>query len=282
MSSTDEATALANGTKTEIFGSATKGFAKETKTDEPKISANEAKTFTSETKTKDIALSSPQARQVLEEAGVDYCCGGGKSLHDACLTAGVSAEEILGRLRENSKNVNPEAANWVTAPLGDLTRHIRDEHHRYVRAAISRIEPLLNKVNGKHGPAHPELATIQALFGQVGREMLMHMQKEEYVLFPYIEAMERAANGNGSLEKPFFQTVRNPIQTMMKEHDAAGDLVRQIHEASAGYTPPAGACTSFKALYGELKEFEADLHQHVHLENNILFPRAAEAEAAAA
>lgn len=262
-------------TETKTFTNEPKAFTKEKKTNEPKV-------FTNETKTKDIALSSPGAREVLEQAGVDYCCGGGKSLHDACLTAGVSAEEILERLRENSKKVNPEAANWVSAPLSDLTRHIRDEHHQYVRAAISRIEPLLDKVNGKHGPAHPELGAIQGLFGQVGREMLMHMQKEEYVLFPYIEAMERAANGSGSLEKPFFQTVRNPIQTMMKEHDAAGDLVRQIREASAGYAPPAGACTSFKALYDELKRFEADLHQHVHLENNILFPRAAEAEAAAA
>lgn len=241
---------------------------------------NETKAFTNETKTKDVALSSPEVRQVLEEAGVDYCCGGGKSLHDACLSAGISAEGVLDRLRKNGRNVNPDAAKWVSAPLCDLTRHIREEHHQYVRAAISRIEPLLNKVDAKHGPAHPELGTIHGLFGQVGREMLMHMQKEEYVLFPYIEAMERAASESGRLEKPFFQTVRNPIQTMMKEHDAAGDLVRQIREATASYTPPREACTSFKALYDELKQFEADLHQHVHLENNILFPRAAEAETA--
>lgn len=241
---------------------------------------SETKTFTNETKTKDIALSSPAARQVLDQAGVDYCCGGSKSLHDACLNAGVSAEEILERLRENGKNVNPEEANWVSAPLSDLTHHIREKHHQYVRAAIPRIQTLLNKVNARHGSSHAELGTIQELFARTGQEMIAHMQKEEYVLFPYIEAMQRAADGNGSLETPFFQTVRNPIQTMMKEHDAAGDLIRQIREASAGYTPPAGACASLKALYDELKRFEADLHQHVHLENNILFPRAAEAETA--
>ncbi len=235
--------------------------------------------FTAEMKTKDIALSSPQARQVLEEAGVDYCCGGGKSLHDACASAGVSAEAILTRLCENGKHVDPDAADWVSAPLSDLTRHIRERHHQYVRAAIPRIQSLANKVNAKHGADHGELAAIQSLFGQVGHEMIMHMQKEEYVLFPYIEAVERSIASGASLEPPFFQTVRNPIQTMMKEHDAAGDLVRRIREESSSYTPPENACPTFKAFYDELKRFEEDLHRHVHLENNVLFPRAAEAEA---
>ena len=234
--------------------------------------------FSAETKVKDIALSNPRARQILEDAHVDYCCGGGKSLHDACAGAGVSADEILERLRENSKEVNPQAAQWVSAPLTDLTRHIREKHHQYVRGAIPRIQELLNKVNAKHGPAHPEVATIRDLFAQTGREMIMHMQKEEQILFPYIEAIDRAANGKGAVEPPFFQTVRNPIQAMMKEHDTAGDLVRQIRGASSGYNAPADACTSFKALYQELKGFEEDLHEHVHLENNILFPRAVEAE----
>lgn len=237
--------------------------------------------FTGETQVKDIALSDPEARQVLEDAHVDYCCGGSKSLHDACAGVGVSAEEILDRLRANSKNVKAGAANWTSAPLSDLTRHIRDTHHQYVRAAIPRIQELLNKVNAKHGPNHAEIPAIRDLFAQVGREMITHMQKEEQILFPYIDAVERAANGNGAVEPPFFQTVRNPIQMMMKEHDSAGDLVRQIREASGDYTPPADACTTFKALYQELQQFEADLHEHVHLENNILFPRAVEAETAA-
>lgn len=234
--------------------------------------------FTGETQVKDIALSDPRARQVLEDAHVDYCCGGGKSLHDACAGVGVAAEEILERLRENSKSVNAGAANWTSAALSDLTRHIRDTHHQYVRAAIPRIQELLNKVNAKHGPNHAEIPAIRDLFAQVGREMITHMQKEEQILFPYIDAVERAANGNGEVEPPFFQTVRNPIQMMMKEHDSAGDLVRQIREASGEYTPPADACTTFKALYQDLRQFEADLHEHVHLENNILFPRAVEAE----
>ncbi len=234
--------------------------------------------FNDETKVKDIALSNPAASQILEDAGLDYCCGGGKSLHEACLHADVPAEEILKRLRENSKHVSPDEANWASAPLVDLTRHIRERHHRYVREAIARVQPLLDKVEAKHGKNHSEIADIRRLFTEVGREMIMHMQKEEQILFPYIDALEKATNAHSSVEPPFFQTVRNPINAMMKEHDAAGELVKQIRKASSEYTAPAGACTSYKTLYQDLRQFEADLHQHVHLENNILFPRAVEME----
>lgn len=235
--------------------------------------------FNDETKVKDIALSNPAARQVLEDAGLDYCCGGGKSLHDACLHADVAAEEILNRLRENCKHVNPDEANWALAPLGDLTRHIRERHHRYVRESIARVQPLLEKVETKHGKSHSEIADIRRLFAEVAREMIMHMQKEEQILFPYIDALEKANSAHGSVEPPFFQTAKNPIHAMMKEHDAAGELVKQIRKASMEYTAPADACTSYKGLYQDLREFEAELHQHVHLENNILFPRAVEMEA---
>lgn len=236
--------------------------------------------FSSETKVKEIALASPAARQILENAGVDYCCGGGKSLHDACLNAGTAAEEILEKLRASAREIPPEDANWMAAPLCALTKHIRERHHSYVRGAIARMRPLISKVAEKHSAEHPEIAEIAGAFSDVSHEMTMHMQKEEQILFPYIDAMERAVNGEGSYEAPFFQTVKNPIFSMMKEHDTAGELTKRIRKLSGEYAPPAGACTSFKALYQELREFEADLHQHVHLENNILFPRAVEMEAA--
>lgn len=235
--------------------------------------------FSSGTKMKDIALSNPGARQVLEDAGLDYCCGGGKSLHEACVHANVSSEEILSRLRESAKNTGPDDLNWMAAPLFELTQHIREKHHRYVREAIPRTQALSDKVATKHGQNHAELVNIGKLFAEVGREMIMHMQKEEQILFPYIDALQQAVNEHASVEPPFFQTVKNPIHAMMQEHDAAGDLVRQIRVLSSGYTPPGDACTSFKALYEALGEFEADLHKHVHLENNILFPRAVELEA---
>lgn len=235
--------------------------------------------FNGETKVKEIAVANPGAARILEQAGVDYCCGGNKSLHDACAHAGVSTEEIMARLQENKAEVTPADANWVSAPLGELTQHIRGKHHRYVRESIPLVRKLLERVKAKHGANHPEILDIEKLFLQVGRELVMHMQKEEQVLFPYIEALERAANGTEAIEPPFFQTVRNPVHAMMEEHDAAGALVKQIRTASSAYTPPAGACMSYQALYRDLHEFEADLHQHVHLENNILFPRAVEVEA---
>lgn len=234
-----------------------------------------------EAKVKDIALSNAAARPVLEDAGLDNCCGGGKSSHDACMHADVPAGEILSRLRENSKDVSPDEANWTSAPVSELTRHIREKHHGYVRGAISRVRILLEKVKAEHGKNHPEIADIEKLFLEVGQEMIMHMQKEEQILFPYIDALAKSVKENGTLERPFFQTVRNPIHAMMKDHDAAGELVKQIRTASSEYTPPADACTSYKVLYENLKEFETDLSQHVHLENNILFPRAVELEAAA-
>jgi regulator of cell morphogenesis and NO signaling len=234
--------------------------------------------ITSETKVGDLAAANPRATQVLEQAGVDYCCGGQKSLHDACLHADVSEEQILERLRENQASVGESDRNWIAAPLGDLTEHIRSKHHAYVREAVRRIQPLAAKVKGKHGANHPEIADVEALFAEVAKEMIAHMQKEERILFPYIEAVEQAANGNDSVERPFFQTVRNPVHMMMQEHDAAAAVVRNIREKSAGYAAPADACMSYQALYRELLQFETDLHQHVHLENNILFPRAVELE----
>jgi regulator of cell morphogenesis and NO signaling len=140
---------------------------------------------------------------------------------------------------------------------------------------------LLAKVREKHGSNHRELGEIEKLFADVSRDMLMHMQKEEQILFPFIDSLERAADGGEPVEAPFFQTVKNPIHSMMREHDSAGELMRQIRSLTNGYKPPADACTSYQAAYQGLGEFERDLHLHVHLENSILFPRAVELEAAA-
>ncbi len=231
------------------------------------------------TQVKDVALADRNSRQVLEEAGVDYCCGGSKPLGEACAEAGVKLEEIQKRLREQKSEAGSADTVWTSVPLAELARHIRKKHHRYVREAIGRLRPLAGKVRMKHGEKHRELADVEELLHAVAREMSAHMQKEELVLFPYIEALEKAANCGESPEPPFFGTVKNPIHMMMREHDAAGELVRKIRQASGGYAIPADSCASYKALYEELCAFEADLHEHVHLENNILFPRAVELEA---
>lgn len=237
--------------------------------------------FNSESRMKDIALSNPAARRVLENAGLDYCCGGAKSLHDACLRANIQEEEILRRLRANARDIGPEDLNWMAVPLCELTRHIRETHHRYVRETAPRLQALANKVATKYGANRAELAEIDRLFTEIRQDMIAHMQKEEQILFPYIDALEGAVNTRRSIEPPFFRTVKNPVQTMMQEHDAAGEHVKRIRALSSDYTAPGDACTSLKALYDGLREFEADLHQHVSLENNVLFPRAVVLEASA-
>lgn len=234
--------------------------------------------FSAETTVKEIALSNPGARRVLEDAGVDYCCGGGKSLQDACLHAGVATEDLLELLRASHASILPGDRQWLHAPLAELTLHIRNRHHQCVREAIPRVRALLARVRERHGSKHPEISEIEKHFDEIASEMTAHMQKEEQILFPYIDALERATSQNKPVERPFFQTVRNPIRAMMKEHDSAGDLIGRIRTASNAYMPPADACTTFRAAYQELQQFEKDLRLHVHLENNILFPRAIELE----
>jgi regulator of cell morphogenesis and NO signaling len=233
-----------------------------------------------ETKVKEVALSNAGAKQVLEKAGVDYCCGGEKSLREACMESRVPFEELISRLQETAGQSSPAEAKWTTEPLNELTRHIVEKHHRYVREAISQIRPLLAKVRAKHEAGHAELSGIETAFLRLGDEMIAHMQKEEQILFPYIDRLARSAAENRAPEPPFFGTVRNPIQVMIHEHDSAGDLAKQIRNASSNYAPPADACPSFQNLYRQLQEFEADLHEHVHIENNVLFPRAMEMESA--
>lgn len=231
-------------------------------------------------KVKEVAVSNSNARKILEQAGVDYCCGGDKSLRDACMQSDVPFDEIMRRLRATDEPLSAKDVEWTIAPLDELTRHIVNRHHVYVREAIRRIEPLVEKVKAKHGQRHPEIAEIEALFSQTAEEMIAHMQKEEQILFRYINALSLSVAEKRTIEPPFFRTVRNPIRTMMTEHDSAGELTRQIRRESSEYAAPADSCASFQALYRELGEFEADLHEHVHLENNILFPRAIELETA--
>jgi regulator of cell morphogenesis and NO signaling len=236
--------------------------------------------FSGETNVKEIALSNCAARNILEDAGIDYCCGGGKSLSEACITAKVSETQILNLLQVNGQRASASESQWTAAPLAELTRHIRERHHQYVRDSIPRLRSLIAKIREKHGHRHHELANIEEMFAEVAREMLMHMQKEEQILFPFIDSLERAAKGNTAIEPPFFHTVKNPIFSMMKEHDQAGELVRRIREESGGYKAPSDACASYQGAYQGLQEFEEDLHLHIHLENNILFPRAVQLEAA--
>ena len=238
--------------------------------------------FESTRTVREYALEIPAATRVFEKLGIDYCCGGGTSLADACAKAGVTVDEVLHSLKTNEGSEETFAGGeWQTASHAELIEHIVEKHHTFTRDELVRLEALFAKVCGVHGQNHPELLHIQNQFQALRRDLEPHMLREERVLFPYIISMEETIDEKQPLPAPPFGTVRNPVRVMMAEHDAAGEILRTMRQLSSDYTTPPDGCISFQTLYSALIAFEADLHQHIHLENNILFPRAAEREDAA-
>ena len=228
---------------------------------------------------REYALEIPAATRVFEKLGIDYCCGGGTSLSDACVKAGVTVDEVLSSLKATDRAKGTVAGGeWQTASDAALIAHIVETHHKFTRDELVRLEALLAKVCGVHGQNHSELFHIQTQFQELRRDLEPHMLKEEHVLFPYIIQIEESITNAQPTSAPPFGTVRNPVRMMMAEHDAAGKILRAMREASSDYITPPDGCISFQTLYGALMALEADLHQHIHLENNILFPRAAERE----
>jgi regulator of cell morphogenesis and NO signaling len=229
---------------------------------------------------RDLAVEFPGATRIFEKLGIDYCCGGNKSLEEACAASSLSVDLVLDSLElaEPTERATQKDRNWQAEPLADLVAHIIGTHHKYTREEIARLGPLFAKVCSVHGKNHPELQDVRAAFSGLAQELTTHMMKEEMVLFPYIVRMEEAVVQKEPVLPPPFGTVENPVAMMMHEHDSAGVALRAMRQASAGYTPPGDACISFQTLYKALADFETDLHQHIHLENNILFPRAIEME----
>lgn len=227
---------------------------------------------------RDVVLEIPGATRVFETVGIDYCCGGQRSLRDACDTAGVPLEHVLTSL-ELTETPPRAIRDFRTTTLGELIEHILAAHHVFTRTEIARIRGLLAKVCTKHSEMHLELEPLRLLFDKLSAELEPHMFKEERILFPYIIGLEDVVTNRRPLLRPPFGTVANPVRMMMLEHDNAGHLLKEMRQLTFDYTPPADACMSYRTLYQAMNEFEKDLHEHIHLENNILFPRAAEMEA---
>jgi regulator of cell morphogenesis and NO signaling len=229
---------------------------------------------------REIAVEFPQTTRVFEEFKIDYCCSGGSAFGDACRSAGVEpsvvSRKIEAQIVTSGRDGEPDLPERKNA--SDLADHIVRKHHVFTTSEIARLTNLVEKVRRKHGPKHQELFDIQDTFRLLAEELGTHMRKEEIVLFPYIKALEAAVTNDRSVDKPHFKTVRNPVRIMMTEHDAAGDLLSKIRRISNGYAAPEGACASYRALYYGLEDLEKDLHRHIHLENNILFPKAIEME----
>jgi regulator of cell morphogenesis and NO signaling len=230
----------------------------------------------------ELALEIPGATRVFEKLGIDYCCGGGRTLDQACQAAHVSINQAEDSLAEASRvaSATAPARNWQAEPLSELLAHIQSTHHAYTREEIARLGPLFDKVCAVHGGNHPEVLRLRELFSGLAAELTTHLMKEEMVLFPYILRMEEAVVAKEPVLPPPFGSVRNPVAMMMNEHDGAGSALREMRQIGNGYAAPPDACISFQTLYQALAAFEADLHQHIHLENNVLFPRAIAMEGA--
>lgn len=228
---------------------------------------------------RELALEIPGATRVFEKAGIDYCCGGQQSLADACAKAEVTIEDMMNSLEAAKASHAPpgEGPNFITMRLAEFIDHIVVKHHVFTKAELQRLRALIGKVCGVHGQNHPELARLKSLFETLSSELEPHMMKEERVLFPYIVGMENFAHSKNPGQMPF-GTVANPVRILMLEHESAGRLLKEMRQLTSDYTVPSDACISYQTLYQALDVFEKDLHQHIHLENNILFPRAVEME----
>src|SRR5579859_4336702 len=223
---------------------------------------------TTEKTVREIAIENPAGVRVFEMLGIDYCCGGQRTLTDACVSAKVSLErvqELLDRGREPA----PESAAWVDAPLGELIAHIVQEHHGFVRREMPRLMSLSAKVVSKHGDTRHETRQIAELFNAVSQELSTHMLKEEQILFPHIERMDTARRSGKPAPPAFFGPVQRPISNTVADHADAGALLSRMRELSKGYAPPQDACPTYRALEQGLEQLQRDLHRHVHLENNI-------------
>lgn len=215
-----------------------------------------------------------KAATVFQKFGIDFCCKGNRTIGEACETQNLDAKDVEKEVLSVMAKRENAAIDYNSWPIDLLADYIEKTHHRYVTEKIPELNIYLNKLCKVHGARHPELLTIYKHFLASAEELTMHMKKEEDILFPFIREMVKAANSKSELERPFFATVQNPIAMMMMEHDKEGGRFREISKLSNGYTAPEDACTTYKVAYALLKEFEEDLHTHIHLENNILFPKA--------
>lgn len=215
-----------------------------------------------------------RAASVFKKYGIDFCCQGNRTIAEACEEKNVDSNDVLNDLRQVADKEYAPGTDFHLWPMDLLADYIEKRHHSYVELKILEIKPYLEKICNVHGQRHPELFAIRDEFQACAGELAAHMKKEEFILFPYIRKMVRAKQDGVKLDAPRFGTVQNPVQMMMDEHRVEGSRFERIEELTGNYTPPADGCTTYKVAFALLKEFQDDLHIHIHLENNILFPKA--------
>ncbi|HUB79564.1 MAG TPA: iron-sulfur cluster repair di-iron protein [Bryobacteraceae bacterium] len=234
--------------------------------------------MTSNTTLAELAATSLSAVRVLEEHGFDYCCGGQQPFEQACLAKGLQPESILREIGQ-AASASAGSRDWQAAPLEELVQHIIDTHHAYLKLDLPVLQSRLEKVAAVHGSRDPErLPRLANVFTALRSELEMHLRKEEAILFPFIVQYSRAELRNQPVPRAPFGSIANPIAMMEREHSGAGEALEEIRSLTNNFDPPWYACHTVRALYEGLKVLEADLHVHIHLENNILFPRAVACE----
>ena len=227
-----------------------------------------------ETTVGQLVTERPGRARVFEAFGIDYCCGGKKPLAQAIHEKGLDQNTVLRILDTFDEQAVPPERNWSAASLTELADHIEQTHHAYLKSELPRLEFLVNKVARRHGEHTPSLVELAAVFNAFKAELESHMQKEEVVLFPICRQMD-AATGP---QRFHCGSVENPIAVMVREHDDAGEALARMRELTNGFTPPIDACNTYRAMFDSLHQLEQDMHRHVHKENSILFPKAAERE----
>ena len=223
----------------------------------------------------ELVAEQPGRSRVFEQFKIDYCCGGKWRLADACAAGGVSQDAVIEALTEADRaNASEAACDWSKATMSELIDHILSEHHAYLRRELPRLSEMAEKVARAHGHRFAWVLDGRRILAELRAELESHMMKEEQMLFPMIRQLE--ASG----ASPAFHcgSIQNPITVMEHEHDSAGSALSQLRRLSGDFTPPQDACNTFRAWIHGLSELEADLHEHIHEENNILFPRAQERE----
>lgn len=225
----------------------------------------------------EVVTHNIKTADVFKKHGIDFCCGGGITIKKACEKKNISYE-VLEQELALINNPASKAYNYDSWKLDFLVDHIENIHHSYVAENTPLVLQYAAKVAKVHGHHYVEVVEIDRLFNIVAQELASHMKKEELILFPFIKQLVKADKEGVKVNPAHFGTVNNPIEMMEDEHENAGDILKEISKLSNNYTAPEGACNTFKALYAKLEEFENDLHQHIHLENNILFPKAIKLE----
>ncbi|MDX1328562.1 MAG: iron-sulfur cluster repair di-iron protein [Arenibacter sp.] len=222
----------------------------------------------------EIVADNYKTAQVFKSHKIDFCCKGNRSVLEVAEKNKLDANLLLKELQSVQQQTHGDQIDFTAWPLDLLADYIEKKHHRYVETQIPILKQYLSKLCRVHGERHPELLEITQHFNTSAGELTKHMKKEELIVFPAIRKMVRAKQTGTALDPIPVGTIKNPIQMMMQEHENEGDRFRVIEKLSDNYTPPADACNTYRVTFSLLQEFEEDLHQHIHLENNLLFPKA--------